>query len=114
LYCVCGGRFFPSNAADSTGAYMSVCGCRLRPIDAATVERRVYTQAATFVSPPTTGCWRRRTMKSFARSCARIEVGGLIDDVRLVPLGPRPASSPVRARRVMRRAPVGRLPHRHA
>lgn len=91
LYCVCGERFFPSKAADSTRKYISVCGCRLRPIDAATVERRVYTQAAHLVPPRATGRWYWRAEKSLAQLYARIEVGGTVDDVRFVPAPePRP------------------------
>jgi hypothetical protein len=89
LYCVCGERFFPSSATDSTREYMTVCGCRLRPIDAVTVERRVYAQAA-HLSSLATDRWRRRTVESLARFCARIEVGGTADDVRLLPPEPRP------------------------
>jgi hypothetical protein len=84
LYCVCGERFFPSSAADSTREYMSVCGCRLRPIDAATVERRVYARAAHLV-PPSASRWRERVEEALARLYARIEVGGTVDDVRFIP-----------------------------
>jgi hypothetical protein len=110
LYCVCGERFFPSTAADSTREYMSVCGCRLRPIDAVTVERRVYAQAVHLVSPLATGRWRRRAVESLARSYERIEVGGTVDDVRLTP--PEPLPSPSLGR--VRRAPLGRPRHQRA
>ena len=82
LYCVCGERFLPSCAADSTREYMSVCGCRLRPIDAAAVEWRVYAQAAHLVPPVSRG--RERAEESLARLYARIEVGGTVDDIRFI------------------------------
>jgi len=85
LYCVCGERFFPSSAADSTREYMSVCGCRLRPIDAATIECRVYAQATHLVPSPATGRWHRHAERLLAQLYVRIEVGGTVDDVRFVP-----------------------------
>jgi hypothetical protein len=85
LHCICGERFFPWSAADATREYMSVCGCRLRPIDAATVERRLSAQANHLVPPPATGRWHRRSEKSLAELYVRIEVGGTVDDVRFVP-----------------------------
>jgi hypothetical protein len=64
---------------------MTVCGCRLRPIDADTVERQVLaarnTQhemraAAGQVGLPTLAVLDGR---------GRIEVGGTLDDIRFVP-----------------------------
>jgi hypothetical protein len=85
LFCRCGARFYRSESPRARREYMTVCGCRLRPIDADTVERQVLaarnTQhemraAAGQVGLPTLAVLDGR---------GRIEVGGTLDDIRFVP-----------------------------
>ena len=85
LFCRCGQRFVPGCSALSGREYLSVCGCRLWPIDAAAVERRVYAHAthAALASgsrrPP-------RSMAAFLGHLdVRIEVGGTLDDIWIMP-----------------------------
>ncbi|WP_127508669.1 hypothetical protein [Actinoplanes solisilvae] len=85
LFCRCGAPFCRWGSPAAKREYMAVCGCRLRPIDADTIERRVYADtarldpvAAADGSPATPG-------EVLARLYTRIEVGGTVDDVRFVP-----------------------------
>lgn len=64
---------------------MALCGCRQRPIDADTVERRVYADAAALNPSLAAGSWVEMPDEVLARSYTRIEVGGTADDVRFVP-----------------------------
>ncbi|GLY98802.1 hypothetical protein [Actinoplanes sp. NBRC 103695] len=85
LFCRCGQRFIPGCSALSGREYVSVCGCRLWPIDAAAIEQRVYAHA-TCGAPPSGS--RRLTLSMAAvlsRFDGRIEVGGTLDDIRIMP-----------------------------
>lgn len=84
LFCRCGARFCRWGSPGTTREYMTVCGCRLRPIDADTIERRVYTDAARLVPALAAGRWCESPAEVLARLYARIEVGGTVDDVRFV------------------------------
>jgi len=85
LFCRCGQRFIPGCSALSGREYVSVCGCRLWPIDAAAIEQRVYAHAT--CGAPASGS--RRLTRSMAavlsRFDGRIEVGGTLDDIRIMP-----------------------------
>ena len=85
LFCRCGARFCRWGSPDSTREYMAVCGCRLRPIDADTIERRVYTEAARIDPGLTASRWPDALVEVLARLYSRIDVGGTLDDVRFVP-----------------------------
>ena len=85
LFCQCGAPFCRWGSPDSTREYMAVCGCRLWPIDAVTIERRVCSDAAERDSPVVAGGWTEIPGEVLARLYARIEVGGTVDDVRFVP-----------------------------
>lgn len=84
LFCRCGARFCRWGSPGTTREYMTVCGCRLRPIDADTIERRVYADAARLVPALAAGRWCEPPAEALARLYARIEVGGTVDDVRFV------------------------------
>ena len=84
LLCACGVRFCRWGSPDSTREYMSVCGCRLRPIDADAIERRVRAQAALAVPALATGRRSACPVEVIARLYSRIEVGGTVADVRFV------------------------------
>jgi hypothetical protein len=64
---------------------MAVCGCRLRPIDAATIERQVYADAVGLDPAMTAANWFKASAEILTRLYTRIEVGGTVDDVRFVP-----------------------------
>lgn len=85
LFCRCGAAFCRWGSADAKREYMAVCGCRLRPIDAVTVERRVCADAAKLDSSAAAGGWVETSGEMLARLYARIEVGGTVDDIRFVP-----------------------------
>ena len=84
LFCCCGQRFTPSAANMSGREYMSVCGCRLWPIDAATIEQRVYAHVTGGL--PASGSSRllRLVAAALSRVDMRIEIGGTVDDVRII------------------------------
>lgn len=84
LFCRCGSRFSRWGLSDSTREYMAVCGCRLRPIDAETIERRVYADAVRR-DPVSAAGWSEAPAEVLAHLYTRIEVGGTVDDVRFVP-----------------------------
>jgi hypothetical protein len=85
LFCRCGARFSRWGSPDSTREYMAVCGCRLRPIDADTIERQVYADAVR-LDPMMTAAGRlEASAEVLTRLYSRIEVGGTVDDVRFVP-----------------------------
>ena len=85
LFCRCGAPFCRWSSPDSTREYMAVCGCRLRPIDAVTIERRVCTNAAKLDTSVVAGGWVEALGEVLACLYSRIEVGGTVDDVRFVP-----------------------------
>jgi hypothetical protein len=84
LFCACGERFFRWGSPDSTREYMSVCGCRLRPIDADVIERRVRAEAALAVPALAAGRGSVCPVEVLVRLFSRIEVGGTVADVRFV------------------------------
>ena len=84
LFCRCGSRFSRWGLSDSTREYMALCGCRLRPIDAETIECRVYADAVRRDPVSATG-WSEAPGEVLAHLYTRIEVGGTVDDVRFVP-----------------------------
>jgi hypothetical protein len=85
LFCRCGAPFCRWGSPDSKREYMAVCGCRLRPIDADTIERCVYADAARRDPALTAGRWPEPPAEVLARLYSRIDVGGTVDDVRFVP-----------------------------
>jgi hypothetical protein len=64
---------------------MAWCGCRLRPVDAGAIERRVYADAARLDPHGVTDGETDPTAEMLTGLYARIEVGGTADDVRFVP-----------------------------
>lgn len=85
LFCRCGARFSRWGSPDSTREYTAVCGCRLRPIDADTIERQVYADAVRLDPVMTAAGWVEAPAEALTRLYSRIEVGGTVDDVRFVP-----------------------------
>jgi hypothetical protein len=85
LFCRCGAPFSRWGSPDAKREYMSVCGCRLRPIDADTIEHRVYADAARRDPALTAGPGPEAPAEVLARLYNRIDVGGTVDDVRFVP-----------------------------
>jgi hypothetical protein len=85
LFCRCGQRFIPGFSALSGREYVSLCGCRLWPIDAAAIEQRVYAHA-TCGTPASESRRLPRLMAAvLSRFDERIEVGGTLDDIRINP-----------------------------
>ena len=85
LFCICGQAFVRLDRTDSARRYQSLCGCRLWPIDADTVEQLVYaTAAGTAEELIGDGCTRWST-EVYARLFIRVEIGGTVDDIRIVP-----------------------------
>ena len=84
LFCRCGARFSRWGWPGSPRAYMTLCGCRLRPIDADTIERRVYADAVRRDPALTTGRWPEPPTAVLGRLYTRIDVGGTVDDVRFI------------------------------
>jgi hypothetical protein len=85
LFCRCGQRFIPGCSALAGREYMSLCGCRLWPIDAAAIEQRVYAHA-TGEAPASGSSRSPRLMAAVLSRCdVRIEVGGTLDDIRIMP-----------------------------
>jgi len=85
LYCRCGAAFCRSGWPDAKREYMTVCGCRLRPIDADIIERRVYADATMLDPAWTINGFTETAAQVLAGAYTRIEVGGTVDDVRFVP-----------------------------
>lgn len=85
LFCRCGAPFCRWGSPEANREYMSVCGCRLRPTDAATIERRVYADAARPDPASAIGGSLEAPIEVLTRLYTRIEVGGTVDDVRFVP-----------------------------
>jgi hypothetical protein len=84
LFCACGCRLYPWGWPQATRMYISLCGCRLRPLDAEAVERRVYAEAS--LTPPDlaatlTPDWRPAVL---AHVFFRVEVGGTVEQMAFV------------------------------
>ena len=84
LFCKCGQAFFRWRRIDSTREYLSLCGCRLWPIDAESIERRVDAAVAKSVQGSIGEGRTDLPAEVFMSLIARIEVGGTVDDVRLI------------------------------
>nr|GID89193.1 hypothetical protein Ade03nite_81170 [Actinoplanes derwentensis] len=85
LFCRCGARFYRSESPGARREYMTVCGCRLRPIDADTIERQVAaTRNMLHAIPAAAGQSGPQTFTAIDGP-GRIEVGGTLDDIRFVP-----------------------------
>jgi hypothetical protein len=85
LFCRCGARFYRSESPGARREYMTVCGCRLRPIDADTIESQVLAARNVHHEMPTAaGQVGLRTFTALDGR-GRIEVGGTLDDIRFVP-----------------------------
>jgi hypothetical protein len=85
LFCRCGAPFCRWGSPDANREYMSVCGCRLRPVNAVLIERRVYADAARLDPASAIGGSSEALAEVLTRLYTRIEVGGTVDDVRFVP-----------------------------
>ena len=83
LYCTCGQPFYPWGWSEDARTYLSLCGCRMRPVDATTIEQRVQAQVAATTSTSLVGSDVCAAV-SIRRVVDRIEVGGTIDDLRLL------------------------------
>jgi hypothetical protein len=81
LFCVCGQPFCPWGWGEGRRAYLSLCGCRLRPVDAEAVERRAQAEAQ---RTGTSSAVVPLGPEMFQRLFARIEIGGTVDEVRIV------------------------------
>jgi len=81
MFCCCGQPFLPSGWTKTTRTYMSLCGCRLRPIEAASVEHRVEAAAQL---PPVPSPIDGPDWAALHRLFVRVEVGGTVEDLRLV------------------------------
>jgi hypothetical protein len=84
LFCRCGARFCRSSSPASKREYLSVCGCRLRPLDADSIERLVCAEAMSRTPGPATLGRSVKPPEALFRLYYRIEVGGTVDDVRFV------------------------------
>ncbi len=85
LFCICGQAFLRSDGTDSTRRYQSLCGCRLWPTDADTVEQLVYAAAAGTLEELIGDGWTRHSAEVFALLFSRVEIGGTVEDIRFVP-----------------------------
>lgn len=84
LFCACGTAFSRWGSAESERGYVSVCGCRLWPIDADVIEHRVHAEAAQAAPKLTAAGWAGSPGDVVMRLYERIEVGGTVDQVRFV------------------------------
>ncbi|UQU64781.1 hypothetical protein COUCH_38635 [Couchioplanes caeruleus] len=84
LFCRCGARFCRSSSPASKREYRSVCGCRLRPLDADNIERLVRAEAASRAPGKGTPGGSMKPPEALFHLYSRIEVGGTVDDVRFV------------------------------
>jgi len=84
LFCRCGARFCRSCSPASKREYRSVCGCRLRPLDADNIERLVRTAAVSRAPGAATLGGSMKPPEALFHLYSRIEVGGTVDDMRFV------------------------------
>ncbi|MEV4708336.1 hypothetical protein [Actinoplanes sp. NPDC049316] len=84
LFCRCGARFCRSSSPASKREYLSVCGCRLRPLDADNIERLVHAEAVSRALGAATLGRSVKTPEVLFHLYSRIEVGGTVEDVRFV------------------------------
>jgi hypothetical protein len=85
LFCICGQALLRSAGTGSAWNYLSLCGCRLWPIDANTVEQLVNAEVASAAAELIGGGWSSSPADVFGRLFIRIEIGGTVDDIRFVP-----------------------------
>jgi hypothetical protein len=85
LYCACGQACHPIERPDRSRAYGSVCGCRLLPVDAATVERMVLDLAEREVPAMLAGVSRHCQGAVLSHIFARVYMGGRVDDLTPMP-----------------------------
>jgi hypothetical protein len=83
---VCGQYCHPVELADGSRAYRSVCGCRLSPLDALTVERLVLNAVEREVPALLARAVTRRPAALVRLVFAEVVVGGTVDDLSFVPL----------------------------
>jgi|ADGO01.1.fsa_nt_gi hypothetical protein len=79
----CRQRLYPQPSLGEPRAYRNSCGCRLRPIDAATIERRVFEEVALRV-PALLTADPQPCYTVYQNLLTEVAVGGTVDDVRLV------------------------------
>lgn len=79
----CRQRLYPQPSTSEPRAYRNSCGCRMRPIDAATIERRVFEAVADRV-PALLATDPAPCRAVYQSLLAEVTVGGTVDDVRLV------------------------------
>lgn len=84
LFCGCGQRFVPGSSTASAREYVSLCGCRLWPINAAAIEQRVYAYATSGSSALRCGAAPEAEVAVLSQFRERIEVGGTLDDIRFM------------------------------
>lgn len=79
----CRQKLYPLPSAGEPRAYRNSCGCRMRPLDAATIEQRVFEVVAHRVPAlaPTDPAPCHAVYRTLL---VEVAVGGTVDDVRLV------------------------------
>jgi hypothetical protein len=85
LFCQCGASFCRSKAPDGRREYMAVCGCRLQPIDADSIESRVYSAGQLTSHSPAADVNTEGNSHPAVGRCIRIHVGGTLDDIQFLP-----------------------------
>lgn len=84
LFCRCGQPFHRWETVGGTREYRSVCGCRLWPVDADTVERRVFAVVASSAQVRADESEAGPPAEVVGRRFSRIEMGGTAYDLRFV------------------------------
>ncbi|WP_432832934.1 hypothetical protein [Dactylosporangium sp. CA-092794] len=84
LFCGCGQRFVPGSSTAPGREYVSLCGCRLWPINAAVIEQRVYAYASSGSSASEFDAAPAVVAAVLSQFGERIEVGGTLDDIRFM------------------------------
>lgn len=78
----CRQQLYPLLTASEARAYRNSCGCRMRPVDAEAIERRVFEAVAIRVPalPPTDPAACHAVYRTLL---IEVTVGGTVDDVQL-------------------------------
>ncbi|BCB80893.1 hypothetical protein GCM10022251_79760 [Phytohabitans flavus] len=85
IFCAaCGLPLHPMRLPEGRRAYRGVCGCRLGPVDADTVERLVADAAEREVPAVFGGVPAGQRAVIVRRSVAAIRLGGTVDDLSIV------------------------------
>jgi hypothetical protein len=79
----CHQRLYPQPSVTEPRAYRNSCGCRMRPVDAATIEQRVF-EAVVARVPALLAAGPAPCHTVYRSLLAEVAVGGTVDDVRLV------------------------------